>query len=59
MEQAVKDIVKEIEDKIKELLDTPFEGKTEKQEYQRKGMEEGLKMALEICKEFIENKENY
>ena len=51
VKQAVKDTAKEIEDKIQELLNTPFEGKTEKQEYQRKGMEEGLKMALEIVRE--------
>lgn len=50
-EQTVKDTAKEIEDKIQELLNTPFDGKTEKQEYQRKGMEEGLKMALEIVRE--------
>lgn len=49
--QIVKDMAKEIEDKIQELLDMHFEGKTEKQEYQRKGMEEGLKMALEIVRE--------
>jgi hypothetical protein len=51
LENKVKDTAKEIEDKIQELLNTPFEGKTEKQEYQRKGMEEGLKMALEIVRE--------
>lgn len=50
-EQAVKETVKEIKDKIQELLNTPFNGKTEKQEYQRKGMEEGLKMALDIVRE--------
>ena len=49
--QGKKDTVEEIEDKIQELLNTPFDGKTEKQKYQRKGMEEGLKMALEIIKE--------
>lgn len=49
--RTVKDTPKKIEDKIQELLYTPFEGKTEKQKYQRKGMEEGLKMALEIVKE--------
>ena len=52
--QGKQDTIKEIEDKIQELLNTPFDGKTEKQEYQRNGMEEGLKMALEIiaeCKE--------
>lgn len=38
--------------KIRELLDQPFIGKTEKQLYQRKGMEEGLKMALEIVQEY-------
>ena len=37
----------EIKDKIQELLNTPFDGKTEKQKYQRKGIEEGLKMALD------------
>lgn len=46
-----EETVKNIEDKIQELLDQPFEGKTEKQKHQRKGMEEGLRMALEIFKE--------
>ena len=40
-------------DKIQELLDQPFIGKTEKQLYQRKGMEDGLKTAIEIAKELI------
>lgn len=39
-------------DKIQELLDQLFIGKTEKQLYQRKGIEEGLKMALEILQEY-------
>lgn len=51
-EQGKQNTVKEIEDKIQELLNTPFDGKTEKQKYQRKGMEEGLKMALEIITEY-------
>ena len=50
--QGKQDTVEEIEDKIQELLNTPFDGKTEKQKYQRKGMEEGLKMALEIIREY-------
>lgn len=50
-QDIVKDTSKKIEDKIQELLDTPFEGKTEKQKYQRKGMEEGLKIVLEIVRE--------
>lgn len=50
IKETRKDTVKEIENKIQELLNTPFDGKTEKQEYQRKGMEEGLKMALEIVR---------
>lgn len=49
-QQAVKNTAKKIEDKINNLLDTPFEGKTEKQKWQRKGMEEGLKMMLEIVR---------
>lgn len=51
VQQVKEDTTKDIEDKIQKLLNTPFEGKTEKQEYQRKGMEEGLKMALEIIAE--------
>jgi threonine synthase len=42
-----------ITDKIQELLVQPFIGKTEKQLYQRKGMEEGLKIAIEFAKELI------
>ena len=41
---------------VEDLLKQPFEGKTEKQEYQHKGMEEGLRMALEIAKEITESK---
>ena len=50
LQQAVKDTAKEIECQIRELFYIPFEGKTEKQKYQRKGMEEGLEMALSIVK---------
>ena len=43
--------VKEFAEKVKALLDIPFDGdKSQKQV--RKGMEEGLKMALEIAAEF-------
>ena len=53
-EQGKKDTMEEIEDKIQELLNTPFDGKTEKQKYQRKGMEEGLKMALDFITKYKE-----
>ena len=53
-EQGKKDTMEEIEDKIQELLNTPFYGKTEKQKYQRKGMEEGLKMALDFITKYKE-----
>ena len=52
-EETVEKITKNIE----ELMVTPFEGKTDKQMLQRKGMEEGLRMALEICKEIMEVKD--
>lgn len=57
-EQGKQDIMKKIEYKIQILLNIPFEGKTKKQEYQRKGMEEGLKMALDIIKECKEEVHN-
>ena len=57
IERERKETAEKFADKIQELLNTPFEGKTEKQEYQHKGMEEGLRMALEICKEIMEVKE--
>lgn len=53
-EQGKQDTTKEIENKIQELLNTPFDGKTRKQEYQRKGMEEGLKMALDFITKYKE-----
>ena len=49
-----KETAEKIANNIEDILQEPYKGKTEKQEYQRKGMEEGLRMALEICKEIIE-----
>lgn len=46
-----KGIVDKFSERIEDLLKQPYEGKTEKQRLQRKGMEEGLKMALEIVQE--------
>lgn len=48
--KAIEKVVSCIED----ILQQPFEGKTDKQKWQRKGMEEGLRMTLEICKEIME-----
>lgn len=56
IQQAVKDTAEKFANSIEDILKQPFEGKTEKQEWQRKGMEEGLRMALEICKEIKEGK---
>lgn len=49
--QQQADVLENVKDNIGSLLNEPFVGKTEKQQWQRKGMEEGLKMALEICNE--------
>ncbi len=57
-EMARKEIVEKIVNNIEDILQQPFEGKTDKQKWQRKGMEEGLKMALEICKEIMEGGDN-
>lgn len=40
---------------VKELLDTPFKGKTKKQKYQRRGMDEALNCVLELIND-LENK---
>lgn len=57
-EIARKEIVEKILNSIEDILQQPFEGKTDKQKWQRKGMEEGLRMALEICKEIMERVDN-
>lgn len=49
-QDIVKNTAEEIDCQIRELFYIPFEGKTEKQKWQRKGMEEGLEMALSIVK---------
>lgn len=46
-----KETAEKISSSIEDILKEPYKGKTEKQEWQRKGMEEGLRMALEICNE--------
>ncbi len=45
------DTVKEFAKKLNALLDVPFDGKPAQKQV-RKGMEEGLKMAIEIAAEF-------
>ena len=40
---------------VRELLDTPFKGKTRKQKYQRRGMDEALICVLELIND-LENK---
>ena len=55
-EKTRKETAEKFANSIENILKQPFEGKTEKQEYQHKGMEEGLRMALEICKEITEGK---
>ena len=51
-----REIIKKISNEIKGILQQPFEDKTEKQQWRRKGMEEGLKMVLEICDEIMEKR---
>lgn len=51
--QAVKEFAEKLKKKIKSISDIGFTGKTEKQLYQRRGMEEGLKMAIEIVDDLI------
>ena len=53
-----KKTAKKIANNIEDILQLPYKGKTEKQEYKRKGMTEGLRMALEICEEVMEKEEN-
>ena len=55
LKQERKETAEKFANDIEDILKQPFEGKTEKQEWQRKGMEEGLRMALEICKEITDN----
>lgn len=57
-EMSRKEMVEKITNSIEDILQQPFEGKTDKQVWQRKGMEEGLRMALEICKEIMEGVDN-
>lgn len=56
---GAKAALNHLTNKIQELLDQPFIGKTEKQLYQRKGMEEGLKMAFEILQEYTNSEVAY
>lgn len=53
VKQAVKEFAEKLKQKIKSVSDIDFTGKTEKQLYQRRGMEEGLQMACEIVDELI------
>lgn len=48
IKQAVREFAEKFKQKIKRVSDIGFTGKTEKQLYQRRGMEEGLQMAIEI-----------
>ena len=48
-----KETAEEISNEIEDILQVPYKGNTDKQMLIRKGMTEGLKMALEICKEII------
>lgn len=48
VKDAANETLKELEAGIKDLLSTPFVGKTDKQRFQRNGMDAGLNMALEL-----------
>ena len=56
IEQAVKEFAEELKQEINDLFVLEYKGKTEKQLYIRKGMEEGLKMAIEITDQLIKKK---
>lgn len=53
VKQAVKEFAEKFKQKVKRVSDNGFTGKTEKQLYQRRGMEEGLQMAIEIVDDLI------
>lgn len=53
VKQAVKEFAEKLKQKIKSVSDIGFTGKTEKQLYQRRGMEEGLRMAIEIVDDLV------